>query len=323
MTRLPTREELEAAAELVYAALPPTPQYRWPLLDARCGAEVWVKHENHLPTGAFKVRGGLVYMAHLRAAHPDLPGVVAATRGNHGQSVGYAARRYGVPATVVAPVGNSVEKNAAMRALGVELIECGHDFQEALEVARALAASRGWHYFPSYDRMIVAGVATYGLELMRAVPELETIYVGIGQGSGILGLVAAREALGRSTEIVGVVSASAPAYALSLVANRLISHEVSTRVADGLACRTPNADSLSLIAGRIKRIVQVSDDAVEAGMRALFHDTHNVAEGAGAAALAAVLGEPDVVRGRRVAVVLSGGNVDTPDFARILADQRG
>ena len=320
---LPTLAELESAAESVYKVMPPTPQYRWPLLDARCGAEVWVKHENHTPTGAFKVRGGLVYLAHLRRTQPDVAGVVAATRGNHGQSVGFAARRFGLRATVVVPTGNSVEKNAAMRALGVELIEEGHDFQASLEAATEIARTRGWHFLPTYDRMLIAGVGTYALELYRAVPELETIYVAIGQGSGICGVLAARDALGLRTAVVGVVSAEAPAYALSLAAGgRVVSHEVTTRISDGLACRTPNADALAMIAGRIERVVQVSDDAVEAAMRALFRDTHNVAEGAGAAGLAAVLGEPDVVRGRRVGVILSGGNVDGSVYGRVLENGR-
>ena len=318
---LPTLAELERAAELVYRAMPPTPQYAWPLLCERVGAEVWVKHENHTPVGAFKVRGGLVYIDALRRARPGVEGVITATRGNHGQSVGFAARRYGIRAAVVAPHGNSVEKNAAMRALGVELIERGRDFQAAAEAADELAVERGWHRLPSFHPLLVTGVGTYALELFRAVSTLGTVYVPIGMGSGLCGVLAAREALGLSTGVVGVVSAAAPAVARSLAAGRVISHEATTRVADGLACRTPDPAGLELMRRGVARVVAVTDDEVEAAMRALFTDTHNVAEGGGAAALAALLQEQERarVRGRRVAVVLSGGNVDRTTFAGILS----
>ena len=318
---LPTLAELDAAAAVVYAAMPPTPQYAWPLLARRTGAEVWVKHENHTPTGAFKVRGGLVYFDHLvRDGAPA--GVVAATRGNHGQSVGFAAARHGVRAAVVVPRGNAVEKNAAMRALGVELLERGDDFQEAIEVAAALAAERGWHQVPSFHPLLVRGVGTYALELFRAAPDLHTIYVPIGQGSGVAGVIAARDALGLATRVVGVVSTEAPAYALSLEAGAPVSHPATTRIADGMACRTPVPEALDVLRRGAERVVRVSDDEVEEAMRACFADTHNVAEGAGAAGLAALLQERTAMRGRRVAVVLCGGNVDAPLFARILANGR-
>ena len=316
----PTLADLDAAAAIVYAAMPPTPQYRWPLLDARCGAPVWVKHENHTPVGAFKVRGGLVYLDWLRRAHPDVVGVVTATRGNHGQSIGFAAQRHGIGATVVVPHGNSVEKNAAMRALGVALLEEGRDFQEAVEVADAIAArTPRWHRVPSFDPRLVHGVATWALELLRAAPEIETLYVPIGLGSGICGAIAARDALGHRARIVGVVSASAPAYALSLEAGHPVSHEATTRIADGMACRTPVPEALRTIARGAERVVRVTDEEVEAAMRAYFTDTHNVAEGAGAAALAALLADRDRAPGRPAAVVLCGGNVDTSVFARVLA----
>jgi threonine dehydratase len=321
---LPTLAELEAAAELVYGVMPPTPQYAWPLLSERAGLEVWVKHENHTPIGAFKVRGGLVYLDALRRARPDVEGVVTATRGNHGQSVGFAARRYGIRAAVVVPHGNSVEKNAAMRALGVELIERGHDFQAAYEAAGELVAERGWHRLPTFHPLLVAGVGTYALELFRAAGALDTVYVPIGMGSGICGVLAAREALGLSTEVVGVVSAAAPAVARSLAVGRVVSHEATTRIADGLACRTPDPTALEIMRRGVARVVEVTDDEVEAAMRALFTDTHNVAEGGGAAALAALLKEQAQEgargRGRRVGVVVSGGNVDRAAFARILAE---
>lgn len=329
---LPTLAELEAAAALVYAAMPPTPQYRWPLLEARVGTAVWVKHENHTPAGAFKVRGGVVYFDRLAGRTPRVPGVVTATRGNHGQSVGLAARRHGIPAVVVVPRGNSREKNAAMRATGVELVEAGDDFQASVEAADAIAAARGWHRLPSFHPDLVAGVGTYAVELFRAAPDLDTVYVPVGLGSGACGVLAARAALGARAAVVGVVSAGAPAYARSLASGRVEAHAVTTTLADGMACRTPVPEALDALAGRagvagLDRVVEVTDAEVAAAMRALFADTHNAAEGAGAAALAALLQErdraPALVAGRRAAVVLCGGNVDADVFARVLAGADG
>jgi threonine dehydratase len=314
---LPTSTQLEAAAALVHAVMPPTPQYCWPLLCERVGAEVWVKHENHTPVGAFKLRGGLVYFEAL-AQRGGVRGVISATRGNHGQSVGFAARRYGLAATIVVPRGNSLEKNAAMRALGVELVEHGEDFQAAREYAEALGRERDLHFVPSFDERLVAGVGTCGLEFLRAVPELATVYVPIGLGSGICGMVAARAALGLRTEIVGVVSAQARAYAESFTARRVIESPVSTQLADGMACRTPEPQALAILWRHVARIVEVSDAEVAEAMRALFSCTHNVAEGAGAAALAAAMQERGRNAGRRLGVVLSGGNVDRDVFARVL-----
>ncbi|MCU0804820.1 MAG: threonine dehydratase [Burkholderiales bacterium] len=316
---LPSVAELDAAARTVYEAMPPTPQYAWPLLAARLGTKVWVKHENHTPTGAFKVRGGLVYFAMLAAAEPACPGVVSATRGNHGQSIGFAARRHGLAATIVVPHGNSREKNAAMRALGVELIEHGDDFQEAREFAGRLAAGRALHFVPSFHRNLVLGVASYCMEFLRAVPDLEVVYVPIGQGSGVASMIAARAALGRRVEIVGVVSDHAPAYALSFAARKAVSHDVSTELADGLACRVPDEEALALILANVSRIVRVTDAEVAGAMRALFADTHNAAEGAGAAGFAAAMQERKRLRGRIVGVVACGGNVDSDMFARVLA----
>ena len=329
---LPTAADLDAAAALVYAAMPATPQYRWPLLEARVGgaAEVWVKHENHTPAGAFKVRGGVVYFDRLVRRAPGVAGVVTATRGNHGQSVGLAARRHGLPAVVVVPRGNSREKNAAMRALGVELVEAGDDFQASIEAADAFALERGWHRLPSFHADLVAGVGTYAVELFRAAPDLDTVYVPVGLGSGACGVLAARAALGVRAAVAGVVSAHAPAYARSLAAGRAESHAATTVLADGMACRTPDPLALDALAGRagapgLDRVVEVTDAEVAAAMRALFHDTHNVAEGAGAAALAALLQErdraPHLVEGRRAAVVLCGGNVDAEVFAGVLAGE--
>ncbi|WP_284616080.1 threonine dehydratase [Aquabacterium humicola] len=320
-----SHDELQSAARLVHAVLPPTPQYRWPLLEALIaprpddGTELWVKHENHTPVGAFKIRGGLVYFERLLASGAKPAGVVSATRGNHGQSIGFAARRHGIPALIVVPRGNSREKNAAMRALGVELIEHGDDFQAAREHAQGLAAERGWLMVPSFHRDLVAGVASYALELFGGAPALDTVYVPIGLGSGASGLIAARDALGLSTEIVGVVSDGAPAYALSLARGEPVSHAVTTTLADGMACRTPEPEALAILQKGLARVVLVSDAQVAEAMRRLYECTHQVAEGAGAAALAAALVERAQLAGRRTAIVLSGGNIDREVYADVLA----
>jgi len=315
---LPTLSEIESAAELVKPVVSPTPQYCWPLLCERLGAEIWVKHENHTPVGAFKLRGGLVYFNEL-ARSANLPnGVITATRGNHGLSVAYAARRYGIAATVVVPHGNSNEKNAAMRALGAGLIEHGEDFQSAREHAEALAQQRSLHMVPSFHPLLVAGVATYSMELLRAVPKIDVAYVPIGLGSAICGMVAVRDALGLKTEVVGVVSARAPAYAHSFRARRPVECPVATGIADGMACRTPEPAALEAIYRGVEKIVEVTDEEIGSAMRTLFECTHNISEGAGAAALAAAQKEQSRLAGRRVAIVLSGGNVDRDVYASVL-----
>lgn len=318
MTALPTLAELDSAAQLIATAFAPTPQYRWPLLDARLGTQCWVKHENHTPVGAFKVRGGIVYLDWLQRTHPDLPGVVTATRGNHGQSIGYAAQRTGMRSCIVVPKGNSVEKNAAMRALGVELIEGGDDFQDSVELADSIAVERGWHRLPSYHTHLVAGVGTYAMELLRAAPGIRTVYVPIGLGSGACGVIAARNALGHQCDVVGVVSTEAPAYARSFAERSPVSMPVTTRIADGMACRTPVPAALDALIAGLTRIVSVTDDEVESAMRHLFSDTHNAAEGAGAAATAAALQERGSLADE-IAVILCGGNVDRAVFAQVLA----
>jgi threonine dehydratase len=317
---LPPLPALEDAAAVVHRSIPPTLQYAWPLLKAKLGAEVWVKHENHTPIGAFKLRGGLVYFDDLAGSGARPAGVISATRGNHGQSVGFAARRHGIPATIVVPHGNSAEKNAAMRALGVELVEHGDDFQAARERAQWIATQRGLLMVPSFHPLLVRGVASYSLELLRAAPGLDVAYVPIGLGSGICGMVAAREALGLKTEIVGVVSAHAPAYALSFEQGRAVEHAVTTRIADGMACRTPEADALEILWKHMARVVRVTDDEVAQAMRLMYSATHNVAEGAGAAGLAAALQEGPRIAGRKVAVVLSGANVDREVFSQVLEE---
>jgi threonine dehydratase len=315
-----TRQGIEAAADLVHKAIGASPQISWPLLSQRVGAETWVKHENHLPTGAFKVRGGLTYVAHLRREQPGVRGVIAATRGNHGQSIAFAARQYGLPCVIVVPHGNSRSKNAAMRAYGAELIEIGHDFQAAYEATQAIAEERGLHFVRSFHPWLMDGVATYGWEVMRAVPDLDTVYVPIGLGSGICSTIQVRDALGLKTEVVGVVAENAAAYALSFESKRAVSTNSADTIADGMACRVPAEAALDIIWRGAARIVRVGEAEIRAAMRACFDDTHNVAEGAGAAALAAALKDTERKPGK-VGLILSGGNVDSDTYAGVL-DER-
>jgi len=314
---LPRLEEIQAAAEVVYRTMSPTPQYSWPLLNARAGCEVWVKHENHTPVGAFKIRGGLVYMDWLRRERPEATTIISATRGNHGQSLACAGALYGLRVVIVVPFGNSREKNAAMRAQGAELIEFGDDFQAATDHAAQLQTEHGWHRVKAYDPRLVLGVATYALEYLSAVPELDTVYVPVGMGTGIAGMLAARDALGLKTKIVGVVSSSAPAQALSFAKGEVVEHAATTAIADGVACRRPDAAALEIVRAGVERFVEVDDEEVEDAMRAYFSDTHNVAEGAGAIGLAALL-KDRASGGGRVGTVLCGGNVDSDVFARVL-----
>ncbi|MGA7751227.1 MAG: threonine dehydratase [Candidatus Sulfotelmatobacter sp.] len=317
---LPTIDEIEAAQKLVYSVMPATPQIVWPLLCERLGTEVWLKHENHTPIGAFKARTAVVYAAELFRGSTGITGLVTATRGNHGQSVALAARRFGIPAHVVVPRGNSTEKNAAMRAQGAELIEFGDDFQASKEHAQELASERGWHFVPSYHPNIVKGVATYWLEFFSAVPNLDVVYVPIGQGSGISSCAAVRNGLNLKTRIIGVVAAGAPAYALSFEAGRKIAAPVTTLLADGMACRVPDEDSLAVVLQNVDHIVQVTEEEIRQAMKIIFTDTHNVAEGAGAAGFAAALKEKGRLQGKRVGLVISGGNVDHDVFAKVLQD---
>jgi len=316
---LETVATLEQAARIVYRHMPPTLQHAWPLLRERAGAEVWVKHENHTPIGAFKLRGGLVYLEDLRRRKPRATGVVCATRGNHGQSVAFAARALGLRAMIVVPHGNSVDKNRAMRALGAELIERGHDFTAALAHAQELSASRGLEMMPSFDPVLMRGVATYGLELFRAVPDLDAVYVPIGLGSGICGTIAARDALGLRTEVVGVVAERAAAYALSFASRKPVATNSADTMADGMAVRVPDPAALDIILKSCARVLTVSEDDIKAAMRAYFADTHNVAEGAGAAPLAALLQERAKMAGKKVGLILSGGNVDRDVYVAVLA----
>jgi threonine dehydratase len=316
---LPTIEEIREVQPLVYALMGPTPQIAWPLLRERLGTEVWVKHENHTPIGAFKARTAIVYAAELFRGSKHIRGLVTATRGNHGQSVALAARRFNVPAYVVVPKGNSTEKNAAMRAQGAQLIEFGNEYQESKEHAQQLASENAWHFVPAYHRDIVKGVATYWLEFFSAVPHLDIVYVPIGQGSGICSCAAVRNGLNLGTKIVGVVPEGAPAYALSFEAKRKVAAPVTTRLGDGMACRVPDEASLQTVLENVERVVVVSEDEIRQAMKIYFTDTHNVVEGAGAAGLAAALKEQGRLQGKYIGLVATGGNVDHDVFARVLA----
>ncbi|MCR9257606.1 MAG: threonine dehydratase [Alphaproteobacteria bacterium] len=316
---LPSKTRVEEALDLVHKVFPGTPQYAWPLLAERTGTEVWVKHENHTPIGAFKVRGGLVFMDDL-TRHGASGGLITATRGNHGQSVALAARRYGLNATIVVPHGNSVEKNAAMRAFGANLIEHGEDFQESLEFCQDKAAADHLTMVPSFHPLLVAGVATYAMEFFRQAGELDTVYVPIGLGSGISGVLTAREALGYKTEVVGVNAENAAAYALSFAQGQMVTTNSVNTMADGVACRVPNAEALEIILSHADRVITVSEAEIKEAMRIYFTDTHQVAEGAGAAALAALMQERSTQQGKRVGVILSGGNIDRPLFQSVLAE---
>lgn len=319
MQTLPTLAEIEAAKALIRPHIRETPTYRWPLLEEGLGCELWLKHENHTPVGAFKIRGGLVYMNELKQHEPEVRGVIAATTGNHGQSIAFAARLNGLRATIVVPQGNNPEKNAAMRSLGAELVEHGTQFQDALEFSRELAAREGLHAVPSFHPWLVRGVATYGLEMFLSVAALDAVFVPIGLGSGFCGIAAARAALGLSTKIIGVVSEHAPAYALSFQRREFVEKSSETRVAEGVACKTPNREALAQVLQHAHEIVTVNDDEAIAAMGDIVRYTHHIAEGAGALAYAALKKHRVAWAGKRVACVLTGGNAGMAVLARALA----
>jgi threonine dehydratase len=310
--------ELESAAALVYRVMPPTPAHAWPKLKSRLGCEVFVKHENHTPTGAFKVRGGIVYLDRLCRSQPEIPGVISATRGNHGQSIAFAAARAGVAATIYVPRGNSPDQNSAIALFGARLVEFGKDFDEAKNEAFRVAEAEGLHFVPSFHRDLVAGVATYALELFRGVGELDAVYVGVGMGSGICGLIAVRDLLGLKTQIVGVGPDKAPATALSFAAGKPTPYPTAHTFADGLATREPNQQAIAAICRGVSRFVQISEDEIAEAMRMYFDDTHQVVEGAGAAPLAALWKERGSMQGKRVALILSGGNIERARFLQVL-----
>jgi threonine dehydratase len=313
--------QLERAQEVVGHAMPPTPAHAWPLLSQRLGATVVVKHENHTPTGAFKVRGGLIYVDRLKRERPATAGLISATRGNHGQSLAFAASRHGLPVTIYVPRGNSVEKNRAMQAFGANLVEHGNDFQAAREEADRRAQACGLEMVPSFHPDLVLGVATYALELLRKAPDLDVLYVPIGQGSGICGCILARNLLGLKTQIVGVQSTLAPSYALSFAAGTIVTTETSNTLADGMATRIPDPEAFAIIRKGASRIVQVTDDEIGAAIRVYWTDTHNLAEGAGAAPLAAAMQDRQNNRGKRIGLILSGGNIDFDLFRKWVAPE--
>jgi threonine dehydratase len=314
-----TLDELNQAAAFVHRTVQPTPQYAWPKLKKRAGCTVWVKHENHTPTGAFKVRGGLIYLDRLLRRMPGVPGIVSATRGNHGQSLSFAAARAGIPATIYVPRGNSPDQNSAMSAFGATVIESGRDFDEARQEAQRAAAERGLHFVPSFHRDLVVGVASYALELFRGAPALDTVYVGVGMGSGICGLITARDLLGLKTEIVGVGAVNAPATARSFAARRPVPMPSALTFADGIATREPDAEAIEVICRGAARMALVSEDEIAEAMRVYFDDTHQLAEGAGAAPLAALLQERGRMADRNVGIVLSGGNIERARFLEVLS----
>lgn len=318
MEPLPTLSEIEAAKAHIRPHIRETPTYRWPLLEAGLGCELWLKHENHTPVGAFKIRGGLVYMDELKRQQPEVRGVIAATTGNHGQSIAFAAKLNGLRAVIVVPHGNNPEKNAAMRSLGAELVEHGEEFQEALEYSRELAAKEGLHAVPSFHPWLVRGVATYALEMFRSVAGLDAVFVPIGLGSGFCGIAAAREALGLKTKIIGVVSEHAPAYALSFQQRQFVEQPSTTRVAEGVACKTPNKAALEHVMHHAHEIVTVNDEEAVTAMREIIQATHNIAEGAGALAYVALKKHRAAWQGTRVACVLTGGNASMAMIARAL-----
>jgi threonine dehydratase len=313
--------ELESAAQLVHRTVPPTLQYAWPLLAKRAGCELWVKHENHTPACAFKVRGGIAYMDNLKRSRATVTGVISATRGNHGQSIAFSASRAGIPATIYVPRNNSTDQNTAMRAFGAAVVEFGRDFDEALAECHRVAREQDLHFIPPFNRDQVKGVATYALELFRAVDDLDAVYVPIGMGSGICGVITARDLLGLKTEIVGVVARKAPAMALSFAAGKPVSTNSAQTFADGMATRDPRHEAVTIIKNGAARVLQLTEDDIAEAVRAYFQDTHNVAEGAGAAPLAGLMQERARMTGKRVAVILSGGNIDISVYRRILAGE--
>jgi threonine dehydratase len=321
MSGLFSLAEVKAARPVVRAVMPPTPQYAWPQLAALTGARVFVKHENHTPTGAFKLRGGLVYVDGLKRVRPQAAGIVSATRGNHGQSLACAGVRAGLRVAIVVPNGNSIEKNAAMRGFGAELIEHGRDFDEAKERAATLAEERGYEFVPSFHRDLVIGVATYAHEFLGAIADLDTVYVPIGLGSGICGMIGVRDALGLPTRIVGVVAENANAYALSFAAGHVVPTNAARTFADGMAVRVPDETALEIIREGAERIVEVSEGEIADAIRIYFCATHTLTEGAAAAPLAALMKERDRMKGRRVGLVVTGQNIDTPVMAKVLAGE--
>lgn len=313
-----TLQALEDAHQLVQRFVPPTPTHAWPLLQKRTGLEVFVKHENHTPTGSFKARGGLVYVDQLLRSESKPLGLVTATRGNHGQSIALSATRNGMVCRVVVPRGNSEEKNAAMRAFGAEVIEAGDDFDESRKVAQKIHEEDGFSPVPPFHEALVKGVATYALELFTQLKDLDVVYVPIGMGSGICGLITVRDLLGLKTKIIGVTADQAPAFTLSFKAGHPVQTQSANTIADGMACRDPQHQPLEIILKGAEDVVTVSETAIVDAMAAYYTDTHNLAEGAGAAPLAALIANQHKHQGERVGLILTGGNIDLSLFLKLM-----
>lgn len=314
-----TQEELEYATEVVRRHVPPTPQYPWPLLGQEVGARVWVKHENQTPTGAFKVRGGLVYVERLRRLRPGVAGVVSATRGNHGQSLAYAGTQAGLRVVIVVPERNSKAKNAAMEGFGAELIVHGRDFQAAMEHAHKLAEAEGLEFVTPMHPDLVLGVATYARELFEAADPLDAVYVPVGMGSAIAGLIGVRDLMGLDTEVVGVVAENAPAMALSVAAGKIVTTPDAHTFAGGIAARVPAQEALDAVLAAGARVITVSEDQIAEAMRLIIGTVHQLPEPAGAVGVAGLLAERERIAGKTVGTVLSGGNGDVDDLSIVLA----
>jgi threonine dehydratase len=315
--QIPSLNDIYAARERVYRVVKPTPLMRHPLLSAETGLDIRVKHENHNPTGAFKVRGGANLIATLSPA--ERRGVITATTGNHGQSIALACQREGVPCTIVVPLGNNPEKNAAMRALGADLIECGADFDQARERVEQLQHERGLRYVHSANEpLLIAGVATYALEIFEEQPDTDVIIVPIGGGSGASGCCLVRTGLGSRARVVGVQAARADAFARSWQTGTRVVGDKADTFAEGMATRVTFDLPFTILRQQLDAIVTLSEEQLAAGVRLALRTTHNLAEGAGASTLAAAVKLQSELAGKKVVCVMSGGNIDAATLKRVL-----
>ena len=313
----PTLKDAYAARPRVYRVVKPTPLMRHALLSAETGLDLYVKHENHNPTGAFKIRGGLNLIASLSAE--ERRGVITASTGNHGQSIAYASQREGVPCTIVVPRGNNPEKNAAMRALGAEVIEFGRDFDEAREKVEQMQHERGLRYVHSANEpLLIAGVATYALEIFDDLPDVDVVLVPIGGGSGACGCSIVRTGIGSRAKVIGVQAAGADAFARSWRTHTRVVGDKADTFAEGMATRVTFDLPFGILQRELDDVVTLGEDELAEGVRLALRATHNLAEGAGGSALAAALKLRDRLAGRKVVCVMSGGNIDRATLRRVL-----
>jgi len=312
-------DELHQAKELIHTVMPATPAYNWPQINSNTGCNVWVKHENHTPTTAFKVRGGIYLLDKLSRSKNKPPGIISATRGNHGQSLSFSGASKGIPVVIVAPECNSADQNRAIKSFGAKLILHGVDFEASRQYSHKLQEENGYFHVPPFCRDLVIGVATYALEFMSAVKDLDTIYVPVGMGSGICGLIKTRDLLGLKTKIVGVVAEGAPTFYQSFQAGHIIPTSEANTIADGVATSSPMEEGFEIIKHGAERIVKVSDQQIAEAMYQYYKFTHNLAEGAGATALAALNKEKQLMAGKKVGVILTGGNIDFKRFCEYVA----